>query len=99
MSFVRSLVVGVIAVLSAPFLHAAEVSVDEPWVRGTVAAQKATGAFMRLTAASPLRLVGASSPVAATVEVHEMAMEHNVMKMRPVAGLSVPMPIRPAEVM
>lgn len=64
----------------------AQVTVKEPWVRATVAQQKATGAFMQLTAAQDVRLVAGSSPVAGVVEIHEMAMDNNVMKMRQVAG-------------
>ena len=68
----------------------AQVSVADPWVRATVAAQKASGAFMTLTAARDARLVAASSPVAGIVEIHEMAMEQNVMRMRAVGGLDLP---------
>ncbi len=68
----------------------AQVTVDEPWVRATVPQQKATGAFMRLTAQQELRLVQASSPVAGVVEIHEMAMENNVMRMRAIPGLDLP---------
>jgi copper(I)-binding protein len=54
-----------------------------PWVRGTVAQQKATGHVMQLTAAGRTASwwLG-SSPVAGVVEIHEMAMDNNVMKMR-----------------
>lgn len=71
-------------------VSAQTVRVDDPWVRGTVAQQKATGAFMRLTADQPLRLVGADSPVAGVVEIHEMAMDKGVMRMRAVAGVDLP---------
>jgi copper(I)-binding protein len=73
-----------------PFLALAQVSVKEPWVRATVAQQKATGAFMQLVSAAGGRLVSASSPVAGVVEIHEMAMDGNVMKMRAIAGLDLP---------
>lgn len=76
--------------LSASSLWAQSVKVEEPWVRGTVATQKATGAFMRLTADKNARLVSASSPVAGVVEIHEMAMVDNVMKMRQIPGLDLP---------
>ncbi|MEY4980324.1 MAG: hypothetical protein RLZZ352_2594 [Pseudomonadota bacterium] len=66
------------------------VKVEDAWVRGTVAQQKATGAFMRLTPEKPARLVSASSPVAGVVEIHEMAMEKDVMKMRQIPGLELP---------
>ncbi|MYM87837.1 copper chaperone PCu(A)C [Rugamonas sp. FT82W] len=68
----------------------AQVTVSEAWVRGTVAAQKATGAFMTLTSAQDSRLVGASSPAAGVVEVHEMKMAGDVMRMRQIDGLALP---------
>jgi periplasmic copper chaperone A len=68
----------------------AQVKVDDPWVRATVAPQKATGAFMQLTAAKPLKVVAASSPVAGVVEIHEMKMDDGVMKMRAIDALSLP---------
>jgi copper(I)-binding protein len=79
------------AALSAACVTAhAQVTVTEPWVRGTVASQMATGAFMKITAAKPAKLVGASSPVAGVVEVHEMALENNVMRMRAIEALDLP---------
>jgi copper(I)-binding protein len=68
----------------------AEVSVAEPWVRATVPAQKATGAFMRLKSDADARLVSAASPVAGVVEIHEMVMDKDVMKMSPVPALELP---------
>ncbi|NMG75540.1 copper chaperone PCu(A)C [Aromatoleum diolicum] len=68
----------------------AEVKIEEPWVRATVAQQKATGAFMRITAPQDARLVSAKSPVAGKVEIHEMVLENDVMKMRPVAAVELP---------
>ena len=51
--------------------------------RPTVPGQMGTGAFMQLTSDDGARLIGASSDVAGVVEIHEMAMEGNVMRMRP----------------
>jgi periplasmic copper chaperone A len=67
----------------------AQVKIEDAWVRGTVAQQKASGAFMRLTAPVAMKLVSASSPVASVVEVHEMAMEKDVMRMRAVPALEL----------
>lgn len=64
--------------------------VEGAWVRSAVAGQQGTGAFMRITAADNAKLVGASTPVAATAEVHEMRMQGDVMRMRPVAALELP---------
>jgi periplasmic copper chaperone A len=69
---------------------AAQVSVKDPWVRGTVAGQGATGAFMQLSSPSDTALVGASTPVAKIVEIHEMKVEGGVMKMSAVDKLALP---------
>lgn len=68
----------------------ASVEVKDAWVRATVAQQKATGAFMQLTARADRRLVEAKSPVAGVVEIHEMAMEKDVMRMRQIPALDLP---------
>ena len=74
----------------ASLAASAQTVVKDPWVRGTVPQQKATGAFMQLTSSQGGKLVSASSPVAGVVEIHEMAMDGNVMKMRAVSGLELP---------
>ncbi|MDO8450440.1 MAG: copper chaperone PCu(A)C [Rhodoferax sp.] len=76
----------VIAALACGTLYAQTVEVKDAWVRTTVPGQKATGAFMKVTAKDGAKLVGASSPVAGVTEVHEMKMDGDVMKMRAVAG-------------
>jgi periplasmic copper chaperone A len=68
----------------------AQTTVTDAWVRGTVAPQKATGAFMQITSAQGGKLVSVQSPLAGVAEVHEMAMDGNVMKMRPVSALDLP---------
>jgi copper(I)-binding protein len=67
----------------------AEIIVSNPWVRATVAQQQATGAFMQITSTIPVRLVAAESPIAEHVEIHEMKMDGDVMKMRQIDGLNV----------
>lgn len=64
--------------------------VKEPWVRATVPQQSATGAFMTITAPHDVKIVEARSPVAATVEIHEMAMQGDTMQMRAVVALALP---------
>lgn len=66
------------------------VEVKDAWMRGTVPAQKATGAFMELTGKSTARLVAAESPVAGKTEIHNMKMENGVMRMFPVEGIDLP---------
>lgn len=69
---------------------AADVEVVNPWVRGTVKGQKATGAFMDLSSKAGATLVGASSPVAGVTEIHEMKMDGGVMKMHAIPRLDLP---------
>ena len=68
----------------------AQTTTQDVWVRGTVAQQKATGAFMQITSQQGGKLVSAASPVAGIVEIHEMKMEGNVMKMAAIPGLELP---------
>jgi copper(I)-binding protein len=68
----------------------AQVDVTSAWARPAVPGQTTTGAFMTLTSKDGARLLGAASAVAGVVEIHEMAMEGNVMKMRAVGALDLP---------
>lgn len=68
----------------------AQTTVKDPWVRGTVAQQQATGLFAQITSAAGGKLVSASSPVAGVVEIHEMTMDGSTMKMRAIAALDLP---------
>jgi hypothetical protein len=81
---VKTLIIA--AALLAGMAHAQSVDVKDAWVRTSVPGQKATGAFMKLTAKDGAKLVAASSPVAGVTEVHEMKMEGDIMKMKAVAG-------------
>ena len=71
---------------------AAQVEVERPWVRATAPGLKITAGYMTLrnTAASPDRLVGASSPVAARVETHIHIKDGEILRMREVKGYDLP---------
>ncbi len=84
-----------IALLAATCLLAttaahAQVSVDKAWVRTTVAQQTTSAAYLTITSVQGGKLVDASSPIAASVGVHEMKMDGDMMKMRDVAALPLP---------
>lgn len=68
----------------------AQTTVTAPWVRGTVAAQKSTGAFMQIQSKTGGKLVSISSPAAGVVEIHEMKMDGNTMQMRAISTLDLP---------
>lgn len=77
-------------VMAATSSALAQVKVTDAWVRATVAQQSVTGAFMRLDSATDARLISATTPVAAAVEMHRMSMDGDVMKMTPVSGIDIP---------
>ena len=83
------LAIGLLALSSGAAL-ASDIEINNLWVRGTVAGQKATGAFMEVSSKTGVTLVGASSPVAGVTEIHEMKMDGGTMKMRAIPRLDVP---------
>ena len=87
--FARSLVFAVVALAAAAAAQAQGITAIDAWVRA-VPGQTSAGAYMRLRSAEGATVVGAESPAAGIVEIHEMAMEGNVMKMRAVPKLELP---------
>jgi copper(I)-binding protein len=77
-------------VLCASTWTSAEVTVKDAWVRGTVAAQKSTGAFLTLTSSEDAKLVGASAAIAKSTEIHHSEMANNVMHMHAVDAIALP---------
>lgn len=86
----KNLFIACSLVLSFSASAQSPVQVQDAWARATVANQSATGAFMKLTAPAAARLVEARSPVAGIVEVHEMKLEGDVMRMRALPALPLP---------
>lgn len=71
--------------------HAQELNVSQAVARATMPQQPAGGAFLTIEnkGRNADRLVGASTPVAKSVELHTMSMQGNVMKMREVPGIDI----------
>jgi copper(I)-binding protein len=86
----RPLSLTLAALLLTTSALAQEVAIADAWARATVPGQKATGAFMTLTAKQSARLVSASTPAAGITEIHEMKMDKDVMRMSPVQMLELP---------
>jgi periplasmic copper chaperone A len=82
--------VALAALTTACAVHA-QTTVKDPWIRATVAQQMGTGMFAQITSLQGGTLVSASSPVASMVEIHEMAMQGDVMTMREL-GKGLPLP-------
>ncbi|WP_310609532.1 copper chaperone PCu(A)C [Limnohabitans sp.] len=91
MKFSKYLIAAAFTTVCAVSAFAQSVTVTDAWARATVQGQKATGAFMKITAKDNTKLVGVSSPMAGVAEIHEMKMEKDVMKMAALSnGLDLP---------
>lgn len=69
------------------------IDITHPWARATPKGAKVAGGYMTLvnTGADADRLVAVSTPAAGRVELHEMAVENGIMRMRPLAqGIAIP---------
>lgn len=68
------------------------ITVDSPYVRAVPPVVKTTAAFMQLTSDSDTEhfVVGASSPIAQTVELHMHTMDDGVMRMRRIVHIHLP---------
>jgi periplasmic copper chaperone A len=62
--------------------------IDHPWARATPKGASVGGGYMKITntGTAPDRLVGGTTDIAKSFEVHEMKMDGGVMKMREIAG-------------
>jgi copper(I)-binding protein len=66
------------------------IKVENAYTRATVPGQMAAGGFMKIeNKGTADQLVSASSPVAGEVQLHEMAMDGNVMRMRQVKYIAL----------
>jgi periplasmic copper chaperone A len=79
------------ALFAATAAHG-QVTIDQPWVRATAPGARVGGGYLviRNAGAAADRLVGASSPAAARVELHVHIREGDIMRMRQVPAFEVP---------
>lgn len=80
----------VVALLGLSLHASAQTTVEDAWVRATVAQQASTGAFMRITSTTDSKLVGVQSPVAGIVQIHRSSMVNDVMSMKQVNEVELP---------
>ena len=82
---------GLVGFAQAQNAKVGSLQIENAYTRSTVPGQMAAGGFMKVENKGGVDLlVSASSPVAGEVQLHEMAMEGNVMKMRQVKDIPVP---------
>lgn len=95
MNFVRTLCFALAWLPVAALAHQYQLkslSIDHPFARATPPGAKSGGAFFVVENASltPDKLIGVASPAAGSAEMHQMAMDGGVMKMRAVSMLEIP---------
>jgi copper(I)-binding protein len=96
--FIRLLsLIAVAAALASPVCAAdyklGPLEIDQPWARATAPTAKTGGGFVTITnkGTTPDRLIAVRSAASDKVEVHEMKMDGNVMRMRELdKGLEIP---------
>lgn len=69
---------------------ASPVTIDAPWARASLARSAAAYLTLRNASDAPVRVVGAESPAAKRVELHNHIMEGNIARMRQVPYIEVP---------
>ncbi len=73
-------------------VKAGDLVITQAWSRATPTGAKVAGAYLTVEnrGSAPDRLMGGSGDVAGRVEIHEMAMDNGVMRMRPLdKGLDI----------
>ena len=69
------------------------IEIGQPWTRATPPTAESGGGYLVLknTGTTPDRLIAVKSPAADRVEIHEMKMDGNIMRMREVEkGIEIP---------
>ncbi|WP_207265912.1 copper chaperone PCu(A)C [Pseudomonas sp. GW101-3H06] len=84
----KQLVLG-LSLIGMAWQVSAQTRVNDAWVRATVAGQHSTGAFMTLQADTDSKLLNVQSPIAKTVQIHQMSMKDDVMRMGQVESVAL----------
>ncbi len=76
---------------TAAFAAPPDVTAADAWARASAGAASTGAAYVALTAGGQAdSLIGASTPVAQTAQVHESTAEGGIMRMRPIPSLAIP---------
>jgi len=83
-----AVLISLVAPARAEDVKAGDLVITQAWARATPGGAKVGGGFLSIEnkGSAPDKLVGVTAEAAGKVEVHEMATEGGVMKMRPVEG-------------
>jgi copper(I)-binding protein len=90
-STIAATVLGLTFVAHAQDAKVGSIKIENAYTRATVPGQMVAGGFMKIeNKGAADQLLSASSPVAGEMQLHEMGMDGNVMKMRQVKEITVP---------
>jgi periplasmic copper chaperone A len=70
--------------------NAGDIEISGAWSRATAPGQDAAAVDLTITSKQAATLVGVSSPVAKTAELHSMTTEGGMMRMREVKSIELP---------
>ena len=79
-----------IPLLLASSAWAADIKVENAWIREPAPGQVVVGGFLDITSQKDASLIAVSSPVAGMIELHEMSMKDGMMMMRPLNMIALP---------
>ncbi len=80
----------ILAALIASPAWAADIKVENAWIREPAPGQEVVGGFLDITSQKDATLLQVKSTVAGMVELHEMSMNNGVMQMRPLDKIDLP---------
>jgi hypothetical protein len=90
-STIAATALGLSFVAHAQEAKVGSIQIENAYTRATVPGQMVAGGFMKIeNKGTTDQLLSASSPAAGEVQLHEMGMDGNVMKMRQVKEITVP---------
>ena len=79
----------IFTIASASALAKDTVSIENAWVRATVAGQDVGAAYMTFSSKQHVTLIRTTSDATISVEIHSMSMQNGVMKMRMLKDLPI----------
>jgi copper(I)-binding protein len=79
------------SVASSHEYKAGDLTIQHPWSRATPPGAKVGGGYLTVTnnGSSADRLVGGSAEISTRFEIHDMAVENGIMKMRPAGPIEI----------
>lgn len=91
MTFKTSLAAGLLAAFALPTAALADAAILDAYARATPPGARNGAAYATISSVEGDRLLGAASPAAAMVQVHDTTVEGGVAKMREIeGGLEIP---------